>query len=75
MRNANWDTVARFHGFLSLKHLLEELYTKKGMSARQIGEKLGVTVSSITYWLRQHGIEVRKRGGANRLWKNQKQGQ
>lgn len=49
------------------KETLEHLYVKEQMSARAIAECLGYAVnhSTITYWLRHHGIPVRH--GSERL--------
>lgn len=41
------------------KHLVKELYYKDFLSARQIAERLGVSIDAVYYFMRAHGFKRR----------------
>ena len=62
---ADWRREAQAEGCESAREWLDKLY-ESGMSAKQIGEKLGLTRSGAYHLLKRFGVKPRPRGGPNR---------
>lgn len=52
------------------KLILEELYFKKGMSMKDISEKLGCSVNKVSYWMKAHKLYRRSISESIYLLKN-----
>lgn len=60
---------AQLLGFASEQEMFEELYVSQGFSLRVISKILGVASWCVSRRLRKYGIQMRKRGGANNVYR------
>lgn len=65
MPKKEWNIVFEALGYASEKAMLEDLYTKQGMSVNELSEHLGYSRNSIRLRLVDHRIKLRSRGGPN----------
>lgn len=47
---------------------VKNLYYKKGLSAREVGEKLGVSIDVVYKFMRKYGLSRRNLSEQNRVW-------
>jgi len=62
---AGWRREAQAEGCESAREWLGKMY-ESGLSASQIGAKLGLTRSGAYHLLKRFGVKSRPRGGPNR---------
>lgn len=65
--NIDWEDFARGAGYASEKKMFEEMYSNRGLSLSEIGERLGYTKWDVLYRLKKHGILRRPWGGLNHV--------
>lgn len=61
----DWTDLAKYLGYSSSVEMLRGMYEQNKMTASEIGEKLGVSMSAVRLKLTELKIELRPRGGAN----------
>lgn len=59
----DWDGLALYMGYKDEVDMLTDLYVRKGLSAREIGEKVEMGQPTVLRRLRLAGIDRRARGG------------
>lgn len=67
----DWGGIALYLGYKDEHEMLTDLYCVKGMSTREIGERVGMKQPTVLRRLRIAGINRRTRGGPQsfqRLW-------
>lgn len=62
----NWDYLAQVRGYKDDRDLLESMYSTDKLSMTFMSQLLGVSKVSIRLKLKNLGIKIRPRGGANR---------
>lgn len=61
----DWDSLARYAGYLSERDMLEDLYITQKLSMKQIGVRVGCSSHAVMHHLEKFGIDRRSRGGNN----------
>lgn len=63
----DWTGILNYLEHTSIKSLLYEMYHVRKMSSNQIAKKIGVSGPTILYLLKESGLNVRSKGGANNV--------
>lgn len=63
----DWKGIIDTLGHKTIKEMLDEMYNTQKMSTTKMGRKIGVSGPTILYMLKEQGISVRSRGGANNV--------
>lgn len=64
-KEVKWVEIAQRYGFVNIRMLLEDWYTKKAFSSEEIAKVCNVSRQTILDLLRRFDIPIRPRGGAN----------
>lgn len=63
----DWPGILNYLEHTSIKNLLHEMYYVRKMSSNQIAKKIGVSGPTILHLIKESGLEVRSKGGANNV--------